>query len=263
MKKHSHTILSASIFILVLGLWQMSAQFPRFEFLFASPVKILSSLIQNVSNGVLVTDFLITGFEALTGFILGMILGTITGFMLWYSPLVARIFRPYIVILGAVPVFAFAPMIIVWFGIGISMKIAMAALGTFLVALAQAYEGAKSIDIEEFRLLKTFGATRAQIFQKIIFPSALSWVLASMKLNIGFALLGAFIGEFISSNQGLGHFMIRAGALYDIASVFAGGAFLVLLALLFNLMVIGIEKNKMRIIEFLSVDKEIREALRD
>lgn len=262
MKKFFLAISPAILFAAILAAWEVFASsFSRFNFLFGSPSDIFASLVRNTTNGVLVGDFFITGAEALVGFILGVILGTLAGFILWYSPLVARIFRPYIVILGAVPVFAFAPMVIVWFGIGFEMKVAMAALGTFLVALAQAYEGAKSIDAEEFRLLKIFGATRFQIFQKVIFPSSLSWVLASMKLNVGFALLGAFIGEFISSSNGLGHFMIRAGSLYDIPSVFAGGAYLVLLALLFNLIVIFVEKNRMKIIEFFSVDTATKRAL--
>ena len=141
------------------------------------------------------------------------------------------------------------------------MKIAMATLGTFLVALTQAYEGARSVDIGEFRLLRTFGATRFQVFQKIILPSSLSWVLASMRLNIGFALLGAFIGEFISSDQGLGHFMLRSSSLYDVPSVFAGGAYLVLLALLFQGSVAFVERRRKRVIEFLSVGLEVRRAM--
>ncbi len=263
MKNLLYKISPFLLFVFILAVWQVFAtQFPRFNFLFGSPSEIWASLVQNTASGLLVGDFFITGFEALTGFVLGVIFGTITGFVLWYSPLVARIFRPYIVIFGAIPIFAFAPMVIVWFGIGLSMKIAMATLGAFLVALTQAYEGAKSVDIEEFRLLKIFGATRFQIFQKVIFPSSLSWVLASMKLNVGFALLGAFIGEFISSNQGLGHFMIRSGSLYDIPSVFAGGAYLVLLALLLNLIVVFVEKNNMKIIEFFSVDGETKRVLK-
>lgn len=252
------------LFVVILTVWQVFAsQFPRFNFLFGSPSEIGASLVQNTASGLLVGDFFITGFEALTGFILGVTFGTIAGFFLWYSPLLARIFRPYIVILGAIPIFAFAPIVIVWFGIGLSMKIAMATLGAFLVALTQAYEGAKSIDVEEFRLLKIFGATRFQIFQKVIFPSSLSWVIASMKLNVGFALLGAFIGEFISSNKGLGHFMIRSGSLYDIPSVFAGGVYLIFLALLFNLIVFFVEKKKIKIIEFFSVDRETKRSLKN
>lgn len=262
MKNFLYKTSPLLLFAAILATWQaLASQFPRFNFLFGSPIGIFDSLTQNTLNGVLPYDFLMTGYEAFAGFVLGVILGTIMGFLLWYSPFIARMFRPYIVVLGAIPIFAFAPMVIVWFGIGISMKIAMAALGTFLVALTQAYEGAKSIDIEEYRLMRTFGATRLQILQKVVFPSSLSWVLASMKLNVGFALLGAFIGEFISANQGLGHFMIRSGSLYDIPSVFAGGIYLVLLALVFNLLVFFIEKNKMKIIEFFSVSAKTRRAL--
>lgn len=250
------------LLVTMLAAWQACAtQFARFRFLFGSPTEILQSLTQNTLNGTLPYDFLITGYEALIGFAIGVILGTIIGFLLWYSPFVARICKPYIVVLGAIPIFAFAPIVIVWFGIGLNMKIAVAALGTFLVALTQAYEGAKSVAIDEYRLMQTFKATRFQILQKIVFPSSLAWVLTSMKLNVGFALLGAFIGEFISANQGLGHFMIRAGSLYDIPSVFAGGIYLILLALIFNLIVIFCQKNNGKIIEFLSVSKKTRRAL--
>ena len=251
------------LFLVILTAWELfSTQFARFNFLFGAQSEIGVSLVSNTLNGVLINNFLITGYEALAGFLIGVVLGTVVGFILWYSPFVAHISRPYIVILSSVPVFAFAPMVIVWFGIGVNMKIALAALGTFLVALAQADEGAKNVDVAEYRLLQTFGATRLQILQKIIFPSSLSWVLASMKLNVGFALLGAFIGEFISANQGLGHFMIRAGSLYDIPSVFAGGVYLIALALLINWFVATVEKHKMKIIEFCSVSKKTKQASR-
>ncbi|HWQ60250.1 MAG TPA: ABC transporter permease [Candidatus Fimivivens sp.] len=251
------------MFLAALSIWELCAIIiPRFGFLFGSPSEIVVAFIRNTANGTLIGGFFVTGMEALTGFVVGVIFGTIAGFLLWYSPLIARIVRPYIVILGAVPVFAFAPMMIIWFGVGFGMKIAMAALGTFLVALTQAYEGAKNVDIEEFRLLRIFGATRFQVFMTVVLPSSLSWVLSSMKLNVGFALLGAFIGEFISSDNGLGHFMIRAGSFYDVSSVFAGGVYLVFLALLFEKMVNLVEKKQKKITEFVSVSRKTRQALK-
>ncbi len=257
-KNTIYNLASAALFILLLAVWQFLSQVPKVSFLFGSPTKIFASLIKNTLNGILIHDFLITGFEALLGFVIGITTGTIIGFVLWYSPFIARLTRPYIIILGAVPIFAFAPMIIVWFGIGIKMKIIMAALGTFLVSLIQSYEGAKSVNLKEFNLLKTFGASRFQTFQKVIIPSSLNWVLTSIKLNVGFALLGAFIGEFISAEQGLGHFMIKAGALYDIPGVLAGSIYLVVLALLLNLIVSLIEKNKIKIVKLFAVSREVR-----
>lgn len=263
MKNFMYSISPYILFAVILAVWEMvSTQFVRLNFLFGTPSDILTSLVKNTANGLLINNFLITGYEALVGFVIGVVLGTLVGFLLWYSPLIAHMSKPYIVIISSIPVFAFAPMVIVWFGIGMNMKIALAALGTFLVALAQAYEGAKSVDVEEYGLLKIFGATRVQILQKIIFPSSLSWVLASMKLNVGFALLGAFIGEFLSANQGLGHFMIRAGSLYDIPSVFAGGVYLVALALLFNVFVMIVERHKNKIIEFFSISKKTKQAVK-
>lgn len=245
-------LISFLILIVFLVIWQFASTNTKFEFLFGSPASISSALVEGTLSGVLPYHFLITGAEASLGFVIGIVLGTITGFLLWYSPLVARVSRPYISFLGAIPVFAFAPMVIIWFGIGFSMKVALAAFAVFLVALAQAYEGAKSVDEEEYRLLKTFGATRFQMFQKVIFPASLSWVFASMRLNVGFAILGAFIGEFISSNEGLGHFMIKAGSLFDIPSVFAGGLYLVLLSIMLTWLVSNIEKNRIKIIDSLS-----------
>lgn len=254
--KIPYNLFSVAIFLVVLAVWQFFSIFPKIKFFFGSPFLVFQSIIEN--SGILLKDTLITGLESLVGLVIGILLGTMVGFLLWYSPLIARISKPYILIAGAVPIFAFAPIVILWFGIDITMKIAMAAFGVFLISLTQAYEGANSIDLDEYHLLKIFGASRFQILKKVIFPAALSWVLSSMKLCIGFSLLGAFIGEFISANRGLGHFMLRAGSLYDIPSVFAGGFFLVLLAILFNYFVILVEKNKMKIVNIFSVDRKLR-----
>ncbi len=248
--KYINWIISLCIFIGLLIVWQLIAVSPHITFLFASPSTVWQAIVANTVNGVLPYSMWITGIETLIGFVIGIILGTLIGFLLWYSARIAQIFKPYIVILGAIPVFAFAPLIIIWFGIGISMKIALAAFGVFLIALTQAYEGAKSIDGEQYKLLKIYGASRFQILQKVIFPASLDWVLSSMKLNIGFAILGAFIGEFISSDVGLGHFMITAGSLYNIPVVFAGGFFLILLSLLFGLGVSCMEKYRLKIVEW-------------
>ncbi len=258
-----YSSLSLLLLIILLEIWQLAASSPRIQFLFSSPLDVVGSLIANTINGILPFQMLITGTESLLGFILGVSLGTLIGFLLWYSPLVSHITKPYLVIIGAIPVFAFAPLIILWFGIGMEMKIAMAAFATFLISLTQAHEGSKNVDLDEFRLLNIYGASRYQLLCKIVLPSSISWVLSSMKLSVGLALLGAFIGEFISSNQGLGHFMLRAGSFYDISSVFAGGIYMIILSLLFGLAVSVVEKNKMKIVGALSVDKRLRKLLGD
>lgn len=245
-------LLSFFIFVVLIGTWEWLAADPYIRFLFGSPASVYSAFIRETLSGTLPYDFFVTGLEAFLGFVVGTILGIFFGFLLWYSPLFVVISRPYRDFLGSVPMFAFAPMIIIWFGVGFLMKAALVAFSVFLVVLTQAYEGAQSVDERKYGLLKTYGVTRSVMLRKVVFPSSLSWVFASMRLSIGFALLGAFVGEFFSSTHGLGHAMIHAGSLYDIPTVLAGGLYLVALSCIFSGLVNYIERHRLKIIDWLS-----------
>lgn len=212
-------------------------------FLFSSPSHVYQSLITNVKNGILLNDIFITGQEALYGFIIGNICGAIIGLLLWYSKRVASLTRPYIVAIGAVPIFSIAPMMIMWFGTGMYAKVMMAALSTVIIAITQSYEGARQVDVQQIKLFHSFGATRTQIFSKLIVPSSLVWLFNSLKLNISFALLGAFIAEYISAEEGLGHRIFKAGGTYDVSLVLASVICIILLALLFSGIIYLFEKT--------------------
>lgn len=160
--------------------------------------------------------------------------------------------------IGTLPVFAFAPLMIVWFGIGYSMKVALAAFSTVFVAFNQANKGAKLVDSKYIDMLKGMNAGRKQIFKIVIIPGSIDWVLSSMRLNVGFGLLGAFIGEFISSNDGLGYLILRAGSLYNIPRALAASIGIIILALLLDYVASLIEKKRHLIIQFLSVSKRVR-----
>ena len=215
----------------------------RAQFLFSSPSKYFHAFYTSVANEGLLRHAGITAFEALAGFAIGMTAGASIGLSLWYFQPVARISAPYIVALGSLPVFALAPIMIIWFGIGIFSKVMMAALSTVLVALVQAYQGAKSASPGHLKLMKVLDASQRQTFTKVILPSAMVWVMNSMRLNIGFALLGAFIGEFIAAEAGLGYFILKASGLYDMARVFVGITGIMLLGLLFTFAVSLVEKR--------------------
>jgi len=131
-------------------------------------------------------------------------------------------------------VFAIAPVMIVWFGIGIFSKIMMAALSTVIVALVQSFQGAMNVKETYLHQMKVLKATKRQTFWKVVVPSSLVWVFSSLKLNIGFALLGAFIGEFISAEAGLGFFILKSSGVYDMANVFAGLVCMAVLAMILS-----------------------------
>lgn len=209
--------------LLFAGAWEVAvARSDRMQFLFASPSLVIRQLVEDLGNGVLFEHTAITGLEALLGLVLGSVVGSTLGLGLWMTQSVARISRPYVLALGSVPVFAIAPMTVIWFGTGLFAKVMLAALATITVAVLQAYEGARNVDVELVRLMRSYGATRLQTFSKVVVPGTLVWVMVSCKLNVGFAVLGAFIGEFISSSKGLGHYILRASGLYNVPQVLAG-----------------------------------------
>lgn len=240
--------------MLVLLLWQwVGARSPSLAFFISTPGQVVTTAWSmlaadpalfaealrtgaaptNPTSGLL-WNSAVTAAEATAGFLIGNLIGTLIGIALWYSQTVARIARPYLVALGALPVFAIAPITILWFGIGFEAKVALAALATVFLAAAQAFKGAEQVDPLLVRRFRVLGASRWVMFRRLLLPSALVWIVASLRLNIGAALLGAFIGEFIASQQGLGHLIIRASGLYDTSRVLVGVLAMIAIALLLD-----------------------------
>ncbi len=257
MKKE--TSISIGIGLLGMGVFEyIASQSTRIAFLFGRPSSIVQKLFQRILDGSLIHNFAITGFEVIIGFVIGSLLGTILGFSLWYSKTIAEITKPFLFIMGIIPIVVFAPMIIIWFGIGISMKIALAAFSAGIICLYQAYHGAKSIHEKSHRILQTYGASRKDILVKIIIPSSISWVFASLHLAIGLALTGTVIGEFIAAQSGLGHYMFFEGSLYNMSGVFVGGIGIIALGMILYYGIRWLEHKKQQIITLISVTKKLR-----
>lgn len=192
------------------------------QFFFSSPSKIIFTFIEDIQLGEFWLNIFYTSSASFLGLLLGTSVGTLLGIFLWLRPSLNNITNPYISLIGAIPIFAIAPMLIVWFGIGIWSKIIMASLSVVLVSLLQAYEGSKSVAKTHLIFAMTLGAKDIKVLKYIIAPGALRHVLAGLKMNIGFAIMGTFIAEFISSEYGVGHYIIKAGGTYDTARVFVG-----------------------------------------
>lgn len=212
-------------------LWELGVRYGGVSgFLFGQPTGIFTNFIRFIMDGSIFVDAGYTTFEAVTGFILGTTIGTSIGLSLWYSVGVARLVEPFVIALNSVPKIALAPLIILWFGTGYTSKIALVIAMTAIVALITAYQAARDSDKDLQRLLRSMGADKHKIFFKAVIPSALPAVIATFRINIGFALVGAVVGEFISSQHGLGHLVFTASNLYDLNTVWVG---------LFSLMMLG------------------------
>lgn len=227
----------------ILALWEIGIRtgFMR-AYIYGTPSGIFGAFGEQLANGTLLYHFWITGQEVVIGFVIGCTLGSLCGLLLWLSPLWARILHPYMIALNGVPKIALAPLIIVWFGLGMESKIAIAAIITFIVSFLQAYKGTQQTDVDLIRLMRSLGASRWQTFRTIVVHGSLPWVVAALRLNVGFALIGAVVGEYISAEAGLGYLVYYAGQLYDLNSVWVGIFSLMIMALMLEVVVSQIEK---------------------
>lgn len=235
--------------IVLLCLWELMAHNnSEALFYYGSPIRIAQSFWAKTLDGTLWYDTLTTAFEAVSGFLIGNVLGVSMGLLLWFYRPIFDIAKPYIIVLGSAPIFALSPLLVIWFGIGIPAKIVISVLSTVFVALLQAYNGADNVDNDYMDYFKSFNTSKWTTFKKLVLPSSLTWVISAFKLNTGFALLGAFIGEYISSNAGLGHMIVINSGLFNIPNVLLGVLMMCLIALILNKVVDIMEPSMRRLI---------------
>lgn len=232
-----------AVLALLLGAWEWATGGGGTNaFLFGSPSAIWAQLSGMALDGTLWTHAAVTGLETLGGFALGNVIGTALGLSLWFSRFASKVVQPFVVALGSVPIVALAPVVIIWFGTGFASKLAMATLSVVVVALVISYKGATGVDPDQVNLMRSLGASRIQVFRLLVLPSSLTDIFAGLKLTVGFALVGAIVGEFMSSSVGLGHAIFKAGSLYAISRVFAVLVATVALALLLSAAVSRVER---------------------
>ena len=232
LKATARTIaIQLGMVVAFLSVWQFVVERGWVSaFLVGSPAGIFSKLWEAVNNGSLWENAKVTVLEAIAGFLIGSLLGSFLGLSLWYSSFFARIVEPFIIAINSVPKIAFAPIVILWFGTGMVSKVMLATSMTFIIALISAYEAAKNTDRDLQSLMLALGSTKHQLFFKVVVPYSLPAIIATFRINIGFGLVGAVVGEFISSSHGLGHMIFNASSYYDLDTVWVG---------LFTLMLVG------------------------
>lgn len=240
----TRVLVTQFVFVAVLlGLWEYGVRSGVVNaFLFGSPSATWGYLVKGTMDGSIFHDMLVTSEETLLGFILGNAIGATLGLALWYSPFLERVVSPFILALGSIPIIALAPLVIVWAGTDLTSKVLMSTLSVVVVALLASFEGARNTDPLEMNLLYSMGATKRQVFRMVVVPSSLTYIFSGLKLTVGFALIGAIIGEFVSSSEGLGHAIFIAGNLYNIPKVFASLLATIAIALIFVTVVGRVER---------------------
>jgi NitT/TauT family transport system permease protein len=215
-------ILAAQIGILVgvIGLWETAATRGWIDaFFWSQPSAIFRTLTIFFATGDAWTDIGFTFRSTIFGFLLGTTAGSLFGLSFWWSRNYAAIVQPYIICFESIPKLALAPLVILVFGLGLASKVAIATALTLVVSTLTTYAGVKALDQDGEKLFYSLGASRLQVFRKLVVPSCLPWIISVLRVNIGLALTGAVVGEFIASQHGLGRAILYAGQTYDIALV--------------------------------------------
>lgn len=241
--------ISRVIFIILslsgmLLLWQLivwTADLPAF--VLPSPVNVARRFVQTLEDGSLLRHLGVTLFEVLLGLSLGLILATLTGYLLAKSRPVERLLAPYIVASQSVPMVAVAPLLVIWLGPGLLSKVLIAALIVFFPVLINTIVGVRAVPEDLYALMRSLQATRWQILRHLEMPAAMPVFLGGLRVGATLAVIGAVVGEFVGADRGLG-FLINVGrGMYDTALVFVAVFVLVALALALYGLVVALENR--------------------
>jgi len=224
------TLLICQLLVAVvgLGLWQLFATVPMFgrvllpPFFFSNPVDVASQIVDWFRSGVIWKHLIITLWESLLAFVIGSVAGVLVGFWFARQPRVAAIFDPYVKMANALPRVVLAPIFTLWLGLGIWSKVALGVTLVFFIVFFNVYQGVKEVSATVLDNGRMLGMNERQLTRHVYWPSALSWMFSSLHTSVGFAVVGAVVGEYLGAAAGLGYLIQQAEGSFDIGAVFAG-----------------------------------------
>ena len=236
--------IQLALVVFLIGSWEVLARIGILDpFFWSKPSTIARRTWGFLAEGKLIGDILFTSQATIMGFVFGTLLGGAIGLSFWWSHAYAQVVEPYLVTLQALPKIALAPLLILALGIGLLSKVAIAIMLTITVTAIAAYGGVKSVDQDLQKMLYALGANRWQVFSKVVVPWSMPWIFSSLRINIGLALTGAIVGEYISSRQGLGHMIVNASMLFDMESIWVAVFTLCVMAMLMYWLVALLESR--------------------
>jgi NitT/TauT family transport system permease protein len=210
-------------------------------FFFGKPIEVLKVVWVWFSSGKIYPHLGITLLETMLAFVAGSVLGLLIGLWLALSPLASALADPYIKALNAMPRVILAPIFAVWFGLGVTSKVALGVTLVFFVVFFNVYQGVKEVSPTVLANARMLGASSRQLLRHIYLPSATSWVFSSLHTSVGMAFVGAVVGEYLGSAKGVGYLILQAEGVFDINTVLAGILVLTAFALLLDWLVTRVE----------------------
>ena len=216
-------LFQISIIILFNIIWQILADFNLIDtFIFSSPKLIINTFINLYKSNNLLPHIWVTLYEVIISFSVATILGIIIASIMWWNKTLAKIIDPYLTILNSLPKVALGPIIIIWFGSGIKSIIFMALLISLIITIINVYLGFINIDSNKLKLMKSFKASKFQIYKYLILPGNINTILSALKINISMSLIGVIMGEFLVSKSGIGYLIVYGSQVFNLNLVITG-----------------------------------------
>ena len=221
-------LLQIGVGLGMLLVWHLVSTYPivgdvkTIQFFFSNPVDVAARIWKLFYTGVIWRHLGITLTETLLAFVIGSGAGIVIGFWFARQQRVAAVFDPYVKMANALPRVVLAPIFMLWFGLGIWSKVALGFTLVFFIVFFNVYQGVKEVSPVVLANARMLGMNERQLFRHVYWPSALSWMFSSLHTSIGFALVGAVVGEYLGSAAGLGYLIHEAESVFDVAGVFGG-----------------------------------------
>lgn len=246
-EKRNIRIIQICLGLSFIILWEFFSRFNIINsFIFSSPSKIFVTLIELYKNNNLFNNIYVTLLELFISFILGSVIGFIIAIIFYRFNYIKKIFDPYLTLLNSLPKVALGPLLIIWIGANNKSIIVMALLINLIVSIVGFYNGFINTDEYKLRLIKTFGASERQIIFNLVIPECMENIFSTLKLNISMSLIGVIMGEFLSSQAGIGYLILYGTQVFNLNLVMTGITLLLILSYLLYLIINTLEKHMLR-----------------
>jgi len=241
--------LQLLVAVIAIALWQLLTTVPILgtlwlpPFFFSTPEKVFARIGKWIAEGSVWRHLAVTLVESLLAFVIGSLSGALVGFWFARRRTVAAVFDPYVKMMNALPRVVLAPIFALWLGLGIWSKVALGITLVFFVVFFNVYQGVKEANATLVDNARMLGMSERQLLRHVYWPSALSWVFSSLHTSVGFAVVGAVVGEYLGASAGLGYLIQQAEGVFDVAGVFAGMIVLAVVVMAIDLLVGEIERR--------------------
>ncbi len=249
MSRINLLLLQVLVAVVSVALWYVLTTYPIFgklvlpPFFFSNPVDVAKQIATWFASGVIWKHLWVTLIELILAFVFGSIGGVLIGFWFALQPRTAAVFDPYVKMINALPRVVLAPIFTLWLGLGIWSKVALGFTLVFFIVFFNVYQGVKEVSPTVLANARMLGMSERQLMRHVYWPSALSWMFSSLHTAVGFAVVGAVVGEYLGAAAGLGYLIQQAEGVFDVAGVFAGMFVLAVFVVVIDMIVSLIEKR--------------------